>query len=495
MIRPGLEEARRLSEGNSLIPIAMELYADIRTPVEALKIIRAGGREAFLLESAPGDESWSRYTFLGYDPVMELSGRGGRVRLRGRDGESFREGDPHRILKELIEARKAPRLDFMPPFTGGFVGYFAYEYFRFSEASLRLTERDDVGFDDFRLMRFDKLIAFDNFRQKIALIVNIEAADLEANYIRGVTELKDMEKLLLTGRPAEGAPSGVAGEFSASFSKAAFCEAVEKIKRHIREGDIFQCVPSIRFKAACKGDLLEAYRTLRTSNPSAYMFYLRFDDMQLAGASPETLVSLKDGLVVTRPLAGTCPRGRDEAQDEALISRMLRDEKELAEHDMLVDLGRNDLGKICRFGSVRVDEYRSVKKLSHVCHIASKVSGEIAEGFTALDVVAAALPVGTLSGAPKRRACEIINETEDLKRGVYGGAVGYIDFTGNMDLCIGIRMAVLKDGFVYVQAGAGIVEASEPEKEYEECLRKAGAMMEALRANSEGGRPYGLDHR
>jgi anthranilate synthase component 1 len=241
----------------------------------------------------------------------------------------------------------------------------------------------------------------------------------------------------------------------------------------------------VRLRAPYGGDLLDAYRVLRTTNPSPYMFYISFGDMQIAGASPETLVSLRGGEATTYPLAGTCPRGRDDEETDALIEAMLRDEKELAEHDMLVDLGRNDLGKISQFGSVRVAEYRGVKKLSHVCHIASRVTGRLRPELGALDVIAAALPAGTLSGAPKIRACEIIDSIEEHRRGVYGGAVGYIDFTGDMDLCIGIRMAVLKDGYVYVQAGAGVVADSVPEKEYEECLRKAGAMLEAVTTASQ----------
>ncbi|MDR3296441.1 MAG: anthranilate synthase component I family protein [Clostridiales Family XIII bacterium] len=505
MIKPTLEEARGLAAGHTLIPIAMELFADLKTPVEVLKSIQAGGREAYLLESAESNERWGRHTFLGYDPVMEISGTGRGVVLKQGGVSETREGDPHRILKEIAGAHKSPRVDSLPPFTGGFVGYFAYEYIAHIEKTLRLTGNDDVGFDDFRLMMFDKVIAFDHFRQKIFLIVNIETADLERNYIRGVTLLKDMEQRVLSPAPAS-APTGspmspasppspedlaraaadAASSFTASLTKEAFYGAVEKAKWHIREGDIFQCVPSLRFRTPFGGDLLQAYRTLRITNPSAYMFYIRFSDLQLAGASPETLVSLKDSVVSTYPLAGTCVRTEDEAENEIRIRELLNDEKELSEHDMLVDLGRNDLGKVCRFGSVKVDEYRSIKKLSHVCHIASKVTGEIAEGFGALDVMAAVLPAGTLSGAPKKRACEIIDDIEGRKRGPYGGAIGYLDFTGNMDLCIGIRMAVLKNGFAYVQAGAGIVEGSVPEKEYAECMHKAGAMMGALAASGKG---------
>ncbi|MDR0570879.1 MAG: anthranilate synthase component I family protein [Clostridiales Family XIII bacterium] len=482
MIKPDLETARELARGHSLLPISLELYADLKTPVEALRVIAAEGHEAYILESAPGGESWSRYTFLGYKPLMEVSGRGDRVLIREGGRTSVREGDPHALLKELAAARTSPKIPGAPPFTGGFVGYFAYEYFANIERTLRLTDNDETGMDDFRLLLFDKVIVFDHFKQTVSLIANIPTADLERSYINGVTELKDMERLLLSRADGPSAPSASAAEFSPSFSKEAFGAAVEKIKWHIREGDVFQCVPSVRFTAPHKGGLLEVYRKLRTTNPSAYMFYIRFDGLELAGASPETLVSLRNGLVSTYPLAGTCPRFEDDAKTAEHVARMLADEKELAEHDMLVDLGRNDLGKVCKFGTVKVEEYRGVKKLSQVCHIASKVTGELAEGFDPLDVMAAVLPAGTLSGAPKKRACEIIDEVEGTRRGVYGGAVGYMDFSGNMDLCIGIRMAALKDGLAYVQAGAGIVADSVPEKEYEECLRKAAAVLQAFGA-------------
>jgi anthranilate synthase component 1 len=479
MIRPDLTEARELAGGNTLIPISMELYADLKTPVEVLRTITAGGQEAYILESAPGGESWSRYTFIGYGTVMEIYGAGREVTIRENGRASVREGDPHEILKETARERKSPRIEYMPPFTGGFVGYFSYEYFTNIERTLKLSDNDDIDMGDFRLMLFDKVIAFDHFRQKISLIVNISTNDVERNYVEGVAALKDMESLVLSGAPPRDGTAASA-VFTPSFTREGFCSAVEKAKAHIREGDIFQCVPSIRFDTSYGGSLLPVYRNLRTINPSAYMFYIRFSDLELAGASPETLVSLKNGVLSTYPLAGTCPRTGDEAENEILIARMMSDEKELAEHDMLVDLGRNDLGKVCEFGSVKVEEYRSVKKLSHVCHIASKVTGVMKEGFEPLDALASVLPAGTLSGAPKKRACEIIDDIEGRKRGVYGGAVGYIDFTGNMDLCIGIRMAVLKDGEAHVQSGAGIVADSDPDREYDECLHKAQAIMKAF---------------
>ncbi|MDR2400203.1 MAG: chorismate-binding protein [Deferribacteraceae bacterium] len=487
MIKPTLEEVRALSNGHTLIPICMELYSDIKTPVELLRTLRAKGREAYILESAPGGEQWGRYTFLGYSPLLEVVGGKDSVEIRKNGSTEVKHGKPSAILKEILKSHSSPRIEYMPPFTGGFVGYFAYEYFRLVEPSLNLTERDSVGFNDFRLMLFDRVLAFDNFRQKIFLIVNIGTDNLEQNYIRGVTTLKDMENLFYSDAPALPRESAVLN-FTSAFSKQKFCEAAEKIKKYIYEGDIFQCVPSVRFCSEYGNDLLPAYRVLRTTNPSAYMFYIKFKDIQLAGASPETLISLKNGAVSTYPLAGTCRRLADDKETDTLIERLLKDEKELAEHDMLVDLGRNDLGKVCKFGSVKVEEYRTVKKLSHVCHIASRVTGAAKENFDALDVIAAALPAGTLSGAPKKRACEIIDELEGEKRGVYGGAVGYIDFAGNMDMCIGIRMAVLKDGKVYVQAGAGIVSDSVPEKEYGECVSKAEAMMNALKIAEEEAR-------
>ncbi|MDR3120024.1 MAG: anthranilate synthase component I family protein [Clostridiales bacterium] len=482
---PSLAEARALAPGNTLVPISIEIFADRKTPVEALRAVSAGGREAYLLESAPDGDNWGRYTFIGYDPVMEVSARGGTVTIREGGASKERAAAPHAVLKELVSACKSPRIDGLPPFTGGFVGYFAYDYIRHIEPTLRLSDADPIGSDDYRLLRFDKVVAFDHLRQKIFLIVNIAADKIEQSYAAGLETLLGMERLVLSAPPPASQPvppQGLAAsEFTASFERAAFCAAVEKAKRYIFEGDIFQCVPSIRFSAAYRGDLLAAYRVLRTTNPSAYMFYLRFSDMEIAGASPETLVTLKDGIVHTCPIAGTCKRTDDDDETNRLVESLLADEKELAEHDMLVDLGRNDIGKVSEFGSVRVDEYRSVKRLSHVCHLASKVSGKVAAAVDAPDVMAALLPAGTLSGAPKKRACEIIDELEGARRGVYGGAIGYIDFAGNMDLCIAIRMAVCKDGIVHVQAGAGIVADSEPEREYEECVRKAGAMIEALK--------------
>lgn len=485
MIRPTLSEAKQLSQGHTVVPIALEIFSDLKTPIEILRNIRGQGESWYILESVNGNDNWGRYSFLGYKPVMTVCGTDDSVTVRNGSSVTVHNEDPVGVIREMISRYKSPRIPDLPPFTGGFVGYFAYDFVRHFIPGLKLKGENREGFKDFHLMLTDKVIAFDHFKQKIFLIVNVQTENLEENYIKGVTELKDMEKLVLGASAPVGEPSSVCGEFSASFTPDRFAEMVEKVKGHIVRGDIFQAVISNRFRAPFRGDLMGTYRLLRTINPSPYMVYMHLDDMEIACSSPETLVSLRDGEVSSFPLAGTCPRGKTDEEDAALIEAMLADEKELAEHDMLVDLARNDIGKVSRFGSVQVREYRQVKRFSHVSHIASRVTGELAQGLDAMDVFAAALPAGTLSGAPKKRACEIIDEVEGAKRGVYGGAIGYIDFAGNMDMCIGIRMATLKDGNVFVQSGAGIVADSVPEKEYQETQNKARAVMDALRNSGE----------
>ncbi|MDR1691993.1 MAG: anthranilate synthase component I family protein [Oscillospiraceae bacterium] len=466
MIRPTLEEAKTLAAGYTLVPIALEIYSDIRTPMEVLKVLKAKGKNAYILESVENGENWGRYTFLGCNPSMTLTGGNGAVTVKTLSGETVRAGDPHALLKETVRGYKSPRVAYLPTFTGGFVGSFDYEY----------TQNGA-----FCLMLYRQVIAFDHLKQKIFLITNIETDNLEENYIAGVAALKDMEALV-TAEGRYEAPGGqVRSEFTQSLSQTEFLRAVETCRRHIGKGEVSQVVPSVRFSAAYEGDLLPVYRALRTINPSSYMFYIQFDTMQLAAASPETLVSLKNGVVSTFPLAGTCKRTGDEEENRRLLAKLLSDPKELAEHEMLVELGREDLDKVCRPGSVNVEEYRVIKTCSHVYHIESKVRGQIRPDCDAFDAMAAALPAGTLSGAPRDKAMEIIARIEGEPRGVYGGAVGYIDFAGEMDLCIGIRMAVLKDGKVSVQAGAGIVAESIPENEYNECLNKAKAMMIALK--------------
>ena len=334
-------------------------------------------------------------------------------------------------------------------------------------------------------MLFDKVIAFDHVRQKIILIVNISLSDPEISYNKAVLELKHLAELLKNGEKEQNLTGKLLGNVTSMFDKDTFCNMVEEAKLRIREGDIFQIVLSNCFCAPFEGSLFQTYRILRTLNPSPYMFYFSGTDLEVAGASPETLVKLENGVLRTFPLAGTRPRGTSETEDKKLEEQLLADEKELAEHNMLVDLGRNDLGKVSRFGTVQVEQFHSIQRFSHVMHIGSTVKGEIDPRYDALDAIEAVLPAGTLSGAPKIRACQLINQLEQNKRGIYGGAIGYIDFAGNMDTCIAIRIAYKKNGRVYVRSGAGIVADSVPEKEYEECLNKARSSLKALELAQE----------
>lgn len=487
MIKPTLEQAKQYT-GYSVIPVCREMLSDIRTPIEVLRILRNVSRHVYILESVENQEKWGRYTFLGYNPKMEITCINGELTVKdvvtGRT-ETTQQSHPADYIKKLLAGYSSPKIEGFPSFTGGLVGYFSYDYIKYSEPTLNLDAEDEEHFKDVDLMLFDKVIAFDNIHQKIMLITNISSADIDAEYARAEKELAEMEELIRHGKPADIPPARLTSEFRRLFDKEQYCAMVEKAKRYIYEGDIFQVVLSNRLDADHEGSLFDAYRVLRATNPSPYMFFFSSDDMEIAGASPETLVKLENGVLHTFPLAGTRPRGATDEQDKQLEAELLRDEKELSEHNMLVDLGRNDIGKISKFGSVEVEKYMSIERYSHVMHIGSTVRGEILDSKSALDAVDAILPAGTLSGAPKLRACEIINELENNKRGVYGGAVGYIDFRGNLDTCIAIRLAFKKNGRVFVRSGAGIVADSVPENEFNECINKAKAVMNALKAAQE----------
>ncbi|MGN1109542.1 MAG: anthranilate synthase component I [Oscillospiraceae bacterium] len=487
MLKPTLEQAKQYT-GYSVIPVCREMLSDIRTPIEVLRILRNVSRHVYILESVENQEKWGRYTFLGYNPKMEITCINGELTVKdvvtGRT-ETTKQSHPADYIKKLLAGYSSPKIEGFPSFTGGLVGYFSYDYIKYSEPTLNLDAEDEEHFKDVDLMLFDKVIAFDNIHQKIMLITNISSADIDAEYARAEKELAEMEELIRHGKPADIPPARLTSEFRRLFDKEQYCAMVEKAKRYIYEGDIFQVVLSNRLDADFEGSLFDAYRVLRATNPSPYMFFFSSDDMEIAGASPETLVKLENGVLHTFPLAGTRPRGATDEQDKQLEAELLRDEKELSEHNMLVDLGRNDIGKISKFGSVEVEKYMSIERYSHVMHIGSTVRGEILDSKSALDAVDAILPAGTLSGAPKLRACEIINELENNKRGVYGGAVGYIDFRGNLDTCIAIRLAFKKNGRVFVRSGAGIVADSVPENEFNECINKAKAVMNALKAAQE----------
>ena len=483
-IIPGLEEVLRLKEEGiySVVPVSCELLADVCTPIQMVRKLKNVSKHCFLLESAEEKESWGRYTFLGFDPKMSITCLNGRMQAGDVRLETQ---NPSAVLRQILSEYRSPRMPGLPPFTGGLVGYFAYDYLGYSEPGVRCQVEDTERFQDVDLMLFDKVIAFDHFRQKIILIVNMSLEDPETGYNHAVMELEQLRDLLLHGTPHKEPAGHLLGEVKAMFGRETFCDMVEKAKSHIREGDIFQIVLSNRLEAPYEGSLLNTYRVLRTLNPSPYMFYFSGTDMEVAGASPETLVKLQDGVLHTFPLAGTRPRGKTEEEDRELERELLADEKELAEHNMLVDLGRNDLGKISAFGSVEVEKLHSIERFSHVMHIGSTVRGRIRPEYDALSAVEAVLPAGTLSGAPKIRACQLIGKLENNKRGIYGGAIGYIDFTGNLDTCIAIRIAYKKNGKVFVRSGAGIVADSVPEKEYEECINKAKAVVQALHMAEE----------
>lgn len=487
-LQPSLEEVKELGASGKygVIPVSMEVYGDNTTAIEVLRKLKKVSRHAYLLESAEADRKWGRYSFLGYDPVMEITCSNCEIHIRTAMINQVTIGNPREYIRQVMEENRSPRFSYLPSFTGGLVGYFSYDYIKYSEPTLKLDARDEDGFKDVNLMLFDKVIVFDHYRQKILLIANMKTEDAETAYHRAAVTLEGMADLIRNGQKAENVPLKLTTEFQPLFREKEYCGMVEKAKRYIREGDIFQVVLSNRLEAGMEGSLLDAYRVLRTTNPSPYMFYFSGSDGEIAGASPETLVKLEDDVLHTFPLAGTRPRGKTEEEDLALEKELLQDEKELAEHNMLVDLGRNDIGKISRIGTVNVEKYMSVERFSHVMHIGSTVSGQIREDKDALDAVDAILPAGTLSGAPKLRACEIINELENNKRGIYGGAIGYLSFTGNLDTCIAIRLAFSKNGRVFIRSGAGIVADSRPEKEYRECIQKAAAVKAALETAQEG---------
>ena len=483
-IRPKFSEAKEIAKSYKTLPLSAELPMNA-TPLQVLKKLKKISSHCYMLESCEDSNKWGRYTFLGYDPKAEISCVNYNVTVTDPDGVMRYNENPRPFVQKLLDAHKSPKLDYLPTFTGGLVGYFGYDYIKYSEPSLDLDAKDDGNFKDIDLMLFDKVIAFDNKENKIILICNMQTDNFEANYACAEKELMIMADVIENGGEARIEKPILKSEFSSLFSGEEYSEMVEKAKRYIREGDIFQVVLSNRMQAEMEGSLYGTYEVLRKLNPSPYMFYFSSDDIEIAGASPETLVKLTDGTLYTYPLAGSRPRGKTPREDAELEADLLRDPKELSEHNMLVDLGRNDLGKISKFGTVEVEEYHNILKFSHIMHIGSTVTGRIREDKNAIDAVDAVLPAGTLSGAPKIRAMEIINELENNKRGIYGGAIGYIDFTGNLDTCIAIRIAYKKRGKVYVRSGAGIVADSDPVKEHTECINKAKAVIKALEISGE----------
>jgi anthranilate synthase component 1 len=514
------------------VPIMRELYADSFTTIEVMRALRQASNHVFLLESAESDQRWGRYSFLGFDPSMEITCLDGELTVRTGVGTGERHvrtshvEHPGAFLREVLAENRSPQLEGFPPFCGGLVGYFAYDYLKYAEPTLRRPGLGHEDFLDMDLMLFDKLVVFDSYRQRVVLIAGVHAPEGErradekgadeksagvhgagdtladapadcqttpadsdpiaTSYAKAARTLDAMERLIRSGARRRFEPLQLDHELVPRFSRERFCEMVRTAQHHIHEGDIFQVVLSNPLTAPARGSLFDAYRVLRSANPSPYMFYFTSDDVEIAGASPETLAKLVDGRLYTYPLAGTRPRGATREEDDALEAELKADQKELAEHNMLVDLGRNDLGRIARVGTVEVERYLEVLRFSHVMHIGSTVTALIDDKFDAVDAVDSILPAGTLSGAPKLRACQIIQDLEGAKRGIYGGAIGYLDFSGNLDTCIGIRLAYKKNGEVCVQSGAGIVMDSVPEREFDECQNKARAVVSAL-GEAQGG--------
>lgn len=478
MLYPDTQTILNLSGEYDAIPLCRELYADTTTPIALLRRLAAKSQRFFLLESVENGEKWGRYSFLGFDPVMRVFCQDSVVTLEDHQGSrTIETHKPLDVLRDVLKSWASPRLPGMPPFTGGFVGYFAYAMMGYAEPTLHIK---GGAFHDYDLMLFDKIIAYDHLKQKIILVVNVRTDNIMERYGQATAELETLAALVRDTSPLPPCPKAGTAAFTCNVSFEEYAAMVERTREYIRNGDIFQAVISRQFTSDYDGSMLNAYRMLRTTNPSPYMVFLSIDGEEIMSTSPETLVRLESGRLTTFPVAGSRPRGKTDEEDAALEAELLSDEKELSEHNMLVDLGRNDLGRICEYGSVKVTCYQMIHKYSKIMHICSQVEGNIHPGCDACAAIEAVLPAGTLSGAPKIRACEIIDELETQPRGIYGGALGYLDFTGNLDTCIAIRMAVRKSNKVYVQAGGGIVADSLAETEYQESQNKAAAVMNAL---------------
>ncbi|MCD8205826.1 MAG: chorismate-binding protein [Clostridia bacterium] len=484
MVKSKIGEALKArGDGYTIFPVIGELESCAVPPINAYKRMKGDGT-SFLFESRVGNERQAHYSFIGVDPVAQIFVSDGKVVITEDEIRTVTTSDPDGAIRGFMSRFKSPECDV--PFSGGLAGYFSFEYFKYGQK----IEMPASDLGDAHLYLFNEIIVYDNPRRKIFIIVNM---DLDGNigekFLNAQRRIEETESRLICGKEGETEDLEMLSGFSAVYSKEEYCRKVETAKKYIKEGDIFQCVPADRWEAKARGSLFPAYLTMREKNPSPYMIYLRTNALEIAGASPETLVKKIGDTVETFPIAGTRPRGRDEEEDLALEKELKGSAKENAEHDMLVDLGRNDLGKICRFGTVDVVGYKDIFRFSHVMHMTSRVRGTLQEGKGAIDTLRATLPAGTLSGAPKRRAVEIIRELEDYTpRGIYGGAVGYISFSGDSDFCIAIRTAVKKGDRITVSAGGGVVDGSVPEEEYNEAANKAATVRDVILSSAKEGR-------
>ncbi|MGW7083094.1 anthranilate synthase component I [Streptomyces sp. NPDC054871] len=497
-----LETFRKLASDRRVIPVSRRLLADGDTPVGLYRKLAAERPGTFLLESAENGRSWSRYSFVGVRSAGTLTTRDGEAHWLGTPPVGVpTSGDPLDALRATVEALHTPRdlASGMPPFTGGMVGYLGYDIVRRLE-KIGPGERDDLQLPELTMLLTSDLAVLDHWDGSVLLIANaINHNDLETGvdeaYADAVARLDAMEADLsrAVSQPPAALPPSELPAYTALWGGEQYQEAVEDIKERIRAGEAFQVVPSQRFETPCDASALDVYRVLRATNPSPYMYLFRFDGFDVVGSSPEALVKVEDGRAMVHPIAGTRPRGATPREDQALADELLADPKERAEHLMLVDLGRNDLGRVCEPGSVEVVDFMSIEKYSHVMHIVSTVTGQVAEGRTAFDVLTACFPAGTLSGAPKPRAMQIIDELEPSRRGLYGGCVGYLDFAGDSDTAIAIRTALLRQGTAYVQAGAGVVADSDPVAEDTECRNKAAAVLRAIHTANRLRHPDGRE--
>ncbi len=483
---PSLSEFKALAEGANVIPISRRMMADHLPPVTAFRKLSEKSRHAFLFESVTGGEKLARYSFMGCDPFCTLKAKGDSITVVGEDGKKKQEnGDPFEVLRRMVSQYAAPKTSPLPLLAGGAVGYIGYDAVRHIE-NLKSPPSDVLQLPDVYMCFYDEMFVVDHINNAAQAVCSarLDGSDIEKKYTETCARIDGLVARLEQSSPVSMPDVSLEGDpevpFTSNFDRDGFQKAVQKGKEYISAGDILQVVLSQRLSVGNAPDPLEIYRALRLINPSPYMFHLRMDGLDLVGSSPEVMVRLENGIVTVRPIAGTRKRGRDEEEDEALAKELLADPKERAEHAMLLDLGRNDVGRISDFGSVNVTEKMIVERYSHVMHITSNVEGRIKGDKDAVDVLKACLPAGTVSGAPKVRAMEIIDELEPDTRGPYAGAVGYLDFAGNMDTCIAIRTVMVADGVAHVQAGAGIVADSVPEREYEETINKAKGMLKAL---------------
>ena len=487
MYYPDIKTFKILAKKSNIVPVFKEMLTDLETPVSAFLKISEDAEHAYLLESVEGQEKIGRYSFLGVDPSHIFKSSGNKITFYtpGQDTKQYICKDPLLELKKLMSRYKPANIPGLPGFFGGAVGYLSYDMVRFFE-KLPFKKKEDSGVPEAYFLFTDTILVFDHVKHCIKIVSNAHIqGDPQKAYKTALRKIEELEKKLMKDiRHQANFSSGTKKirkvSFRSNFTKEKFESAVTKIKKYIQKGEIIQAVPSQRLSIKIDTDPFRLYRALRIINPSPYMYYFKLPEMNIVGSSPEVFLRVEDGKASLRPIAGTRQRGKNEPEDKKISQELLNDEKEKAEHIMLVDLGRNDLGRVCKYGSVRIKNFMDIEKYSHVMHIVSQVEGRVSKGKDAFDCVRACFPAGTVSGAPKIRAMEIIEEVEPTKRGIYAGATGYFSFSGNFDMCITIRTILVRKGYAYIQAGAGIVADSKPENEYYETINKAQALIKAI---------------